>query len=275
MNARLGRRLGVLTAWVFLGGSSVLGGEASAIRVQAEGSAAVITGPEGFGEWYLHFPETMLLEGPPQGKAEKMTKTVADDGTISLEGKMEGPMAHWIRITYKPGRSTIDVTLEVKNLSGKAWRYGGEAMACLQPFKAPGFEDDRGRRTLVEYQGKLQSIAAIAASLNREVGPTDTVSCPVQGEEMAPQQAQYHAGSWTLDCEPIARVSKDGSRLVGVAWDRVHRVSMNFTHSCIHSNPRVTALEPGASCRRTGRIYFLAGSPDDFRKRYREDFPRK
>lgn len=275
MNVRFARCVGVLTAWTFLVGSSVLGEKASTVGIQAEGSAARISGPEGFGQWFLHFPETMLLEGPPQGKAEKMTKTVADDGTIVLEGRMEGPVAHSIRITYKPGRTTIDLTLEVKNLSEKAWRYGGEAMACLRPIKNPAFDGDCGRRTLVEYQGKLQSIAAIAAGLNKEVGPGTTVSCPVQGEEMAPQQAQYHAGSWTLDCGPIVRVSKDGSRLVGVAWDRVHRVSMNFTHSCIHSNPRVTALEPGASCRRTGRIYFLAGSPDDFRKRYREDFPRK
>ena len=50
---------------------------------------------------------------------------------------------------------------------------------------------------------------------------------------------------------------------------------MNFTYSCVHSNPRVTALGPGESCKRVGRIYFLQCGVDDFRRRYGKDFARK
>jgi hypothetical protein len=96
----------------------------------------MISVPGGFGEWFLHFPETMLLEGPPQGKA-KMTRTVLHDGTIVLAGRMEGRFAHAIGITYKPGKDCIDLGLTVTNLSKEAWRYGGEAMACLRLGSGP------------------------------------------------------------------------------------------------------------------------------------------
>ena len=148
-------------------------------------------------------------------------------------------------------------------------------MACLRPLDSPDLAGEVGKRTLVFYEGKLESVAGIGDHLGRRVGPTTTVSCPVHGEQMAPHQVQYHSKSWTLDDGVILRHSPDKTRLVAFAWDRVHRVSMNFTHSCMHSNPRVTDLEPGASCRRTGRIYFLTASAEEFWDRYAKDFPKK
>ncbi len=265
----------VVAALVLFCGEASMGAEAKRIEVRpgGDGSGVRITAPAGFGKWFLHFPETMLLEGPGRGKA-KMSETVRDDGTIVLEGRMAGEFAHAIRITYKPGKEAIDLTLEVTNLSKNKWPFGGEAMACLRPLESPDLVGEVGTRTLIFHGGKLQSVASIGEQLKRRIGPGTTVSCPVRGEEMAPYQAERHDKRWSVDDGVILRRSRDGARLVAFAWDRVHRVSMNFTHSCLHSNPRVTALAPGASCRRTGRIYFLTSSVEDLWKRYREDFKK-
>lgn len=261
--------LGVFGGHAMSGQSDVI-----AVRPNGGGSSVTLDAPQGFGQWFIHFPENMLLEGPGRGKA-KMSKTVRDDGTIVLAGTMAGEFAHDIRITYKPAKSTIYLTLEVTNRSKKRWDYGGEAMACLRPLKSPGLEGETGARTMVYYQGKLVTVRALGEQTGYTVGPTTTVSHPVRGEKMAPHQAQYHKGRVPLDDGVILRRSPDGTRVVAFAWDRVHRVSMNFTHSCMHSNPRVTALAPGESCHRTGRIYFLECSVADFWPRYRKDFPPK
>ena len=78
------------------------------VKPDGHGSSVPMDVPGGFGKWFLHFPENMLLDGPGRGKA-KMTKSVGDDGTIVVEGKMDGEFAHAIRITYKPGTETIDL----------------------------------------------------------------------------------------------------------------------------------------------------------------------
>jgi hypothetical protein len=241
------------------------------VRPEGDGSGVTITAPSGLGEWYLHFPETMLLEGPPQGKA-KLTKTVAEDGTIMLAGRMEGEFAHDIRITYKPGKDSVDLTLEVTNRSKRAWRYGGEAMACLRPLKSPDLMEQTGERTLVLCQGKPQSVAAIGKRLGMAIGPQTTVSCPVRGEDMAPYQLERHDKRWTVDAGVIGRPTTDNKRVVAFAWDRAHRVSMNFIYACMHANPRILPLAPGESCRRSGRIYFMTGGVEDFWKRYGKDF---
>ena len=82
------------------------------VKPDGHGSGVPMDVPGGFGKWFLHFPENMLLDGPGRGKA-KMTTSVGDDGTTVVEGKMDGEFAHAIRITYKPGTETIDLTLEV------------------------------------------------------------------------------------------------------------------------------------------------------------------
>lgn len=88
------------------------------------GSSVQIVVPRGFGIWNLNFPENMLLDGPGRGTAA-MTWRTQEDGTIVVEGRMEGEYAHSIRITYTPVRETVNITLEVVNLSGKTWEYGG------------------------------------------------------------------------------------------------------------------------------------------------------
>jgi len=238
-----------------------------------DGSGVTIRVPRGFGAWYLHFPETMLLEGPAQGKAE-MTKT-EKDGAIILSGKMEGEFAHSIQITYRPGEDVIDVGLEVSNLSQAKWPDGGEAMACLRPVESPEFSEEDGRRTFVFFRGELRPVADVMTEFGKALGPTTTVSLMVKGERMAPFQAQRHDARMTMDDGLILRASVDNKRVAAFAWDRVHRVSMNFTYSCMHSNPRITDLAPGAKDVRRGRIYFLDGSTEDFLKRYRQDFGRK
>ena len=85
-------------------GSVSRAGEKDTIAVRPSGGSGVtIDAPAGFGKWHLTFPENMLLEGPGRGTA-KMSSSVADDGTLVFEGRMEGEFAHAIRITYKPGK---------------------------------------------------------------------------------------------------------------------------------------------------------------------------
>jgi hypothetical protein len=250
------------------------GQESIRVTPKGNGTSVTIHVPRGFGVWHLHFPENMLLDGPGRGKAA-MTWQTQEDGTIVLSGKMDGEFAHSIRITYKPGKDIVDLGLEVVNLSGKKWAYGGEAMACLRPLKCDEFMGSEGRRTFVSFDGKPASVADLAPKLKRTIGPKTTVSLMVKGEQMAPYQAERHNAHVIVDDGLIFRQLPDKNRIVAFAWDRVHRVSMNFTYSCMHSNPRVTELAPGEKVMRRGRAYFLQCGLAEFMERYRNDFGAK
>ena len=240
------------------------------VRPRGNGTSVSIVAPPGFGTWHLTFPENMLLEGPGRGRT-KATWQTEPDGAVAVRGKMDGDFAHSILIQYKPSADVIDLRLEVLNLSAKKWEYGGEAMACLRPIKSPAFVGEVGKRTLVRFGGSFQTVAALGERFGRRVGTKTTVSCMVKGEDMAPYQAKRHDPRMTMDNGIILRHSPDGTKLVAFAWDRTHRVSMNFTYSCMHSNPRVTGLAPGEKVVRVGKIYFLHSTVEEFCQRYARD----
>lgn len=240
----------------------------------AHGEFVRLKGPRGFGPWQLHFPENMILDRTPgHGRAE-MTWETAGDGTVVLNGRMAGEFAHAIEIVYRSGTDVIDLELAVTNHSEKKWKCGGEAMACLSPAESENaeFSGSEGRRTFVAFQGRLQPVANVMERFGREITPTTTVSLMVSGEQMVPQCAAQHDPEIAAEERMILRQSRDGKRLVAFAWDRVHRISMNFTYSCIHSNPKITGLAPGEREVRCGKIYFLECKPDEFLERYIMDF---
>ena len=76
-----------------------------------------------------------------------------------------------------------------------------------------------------------------------------------------------------LDSGFVALQSTDGVRVVACICDRTHRVSMNPSiYSCIHSNPKISGLAPGAKEQRRMTIYFLEASLEDLWTRAQDDF---
>ena len=94
----------------------------------------------------------------------------------------------------------------------------------------------------------------------------------VHNEKMAPSLRAHHDKRVILDDGLLIRRLPDKKRIIAFGWDRVHRVSMHYTYSCMHSNARITDLKPGQTETRRGKIYLVGGSVEDVAKRYRKEF---
>jgi hypothetical protein len=247
--------------------------EEQAIKVWSHGNFVQIKGPPGFGSWTLNLPEKMGLDFqmcPAGKKAHKSTP----EGILTVEYTQKGSVyPHDFKATYSVEKDVVRIETEVGNLSGKAWKVGGEIMACLrskrcEEFKAPGDMS----KTFGVYKGRLESITNVAKDAwgGRMPGMPSLL---VRGAEET--VANFKKGGAVFDDGPIIFVSTSGKRLVAFAWDDVRRVSMNHAYPCIHSNPRVTGLKVNERETRVGRIYFLEGTIEDFAKRYKADFGRE
>ena len=228
-----------------------------------DGQKVEITGPEGFGRWYLRLPEMVMLDGPSYD-VSIVGCELGSDGSVTVSGRCPSQDCDAIyrttfEILYRPYAEWIDITMTVTNSGTAKWTSGGEVMACLQPTESnKQFADRDGSHTHVRYKGDFRRISQFPDLEGEEFVPGEMFSYRVQGEEMHSSRAQNHQHMQVLDSGVIMRTSHDGIRTVAFYWDRVHRVSGNSAISCIHSNPRVTELRPGQCETRSGRIYFLS-----------------
>jgi len=70
----------------------------------------------------------------------------------------------------------------------------------------------------------------------------------------------------------IGCYSKDGERLMAMAWDKTHELFQGVI-VCIHNDPHVGGLKPGETKTLRGKVYLLKNDPPALLKRYRRDFP--
>ena len=235
------------------------------IRIEPvdSGQKVQITGPEGFGKWYLRLPETMMLDGPSYD-VSIVGCELGSDGSLTVSGRCPSQDCDAVyrtsfEILYRPCGERIDIAVTVTNSGTAKWTSGGEVMACLQPTESnEEFADRDGSHTHVLYEGDFRRISQFPDLEGEEFVPGAMFSYRVQGEEMHPDRAQNHQHMQVLDSGVIMRTSHDGTRIVAFYWDRVHRVSGNGAISCIHSNPRITDLPPDQTETRRGSIYFVS-----------------
>ncbi len=227
------------------------------------GQKVKISGPEGFGRWYLRLPEVIMLDGPSYDVSIERYEPNSD-GTVGVSGRCpahdsDALYCATFAILYRPCAERIDITVTVTNQGPAKWTAGGEVMACLQPAENnKEFADPDGGYTHVLYNGEFRRISQFPDLQGKAFVPGEMFSYRVQGEEMHPDRARKHQHMQVLDSGVIMRTSHDGTRIIAFYWDRVHRVSGNSAISCIHSNPRITDLSPNQTETRRGSIYFIS-----------------
>jgi hypothetical protein len=69
----------------------------------------------------------------------------------------------------------------------------------------------------------------------------------------------------------IGCVSADGRWLLATAWDSTQELFQGVI-VCLHADPRLGGLEPGARKKLRGKVYFLPNEPGTLLERYRRDF---
>jgi hypothetical protein len=70
----------------------------------------------------------------------------------------------------------------------------------------------------------------------------------------------------------IGCFSRDDRWLLATASDRTHEL-FEGVYVCLHSDPRIEGLAPGASKRVRSKIYLLPNKPKALLRRYQKDFP--
>lgn len=83
-------------------------------------------------------------------------------------------------------------------------------------------------------------------------------------------------GPETFDPPLIALASRDGRRILALAFERAIWASSNTgdERACFHLFPWFGRIEPGASVTVRGRLYVMRGGPQDAIQRFRKDFPK-
>jgi len=69
----------------------------------------------------------------------------------------------------------------------------------------------------------------------------------------------------------IGCVSGDGKFLLATASDKTQEL-FEGVFVCLHSDPRIGGLAPGATKKIHAKIYLLRNNPEELLRRYRQDF---
>jgi hypothetical protein len=88
--------------------------------------------------------------------------------------------------------------------------------------------------------------------------------------------------SWFINAERkfdvplLVATSRDGKQSLGFAIDSTVQASSNCGdgRACLHMVPSFGDVAPGKSVKVSGRIYWIAGTPEDVLARFRADFPK-
>jgi hypothetical protein len=154
----------------------------------------------------------------------------------------------------------LDLSLRFTNRSQEVYREGWVNL-CMRTCNAPGFDDAELSRTFLRFDGRWTPL--------RETTPGEPQ--PAHRIYLVRDEVPYYQeslGAWPhavpsqrADHPLIALVSADGRRTVGMA----SRPSVGFVSNldrdmrCLHSNPLLGDVPPGATVEMKALVLFLNG----------------
>jgi hypothetical protein len=199
------------------------------------------------------------------------------DGSLTLRGVRPPPYPAEYRFVLRPGANVVNIRATIQNTGDEAWSPVARSILCLQFTKANRFMDRDLSQTLFRSNGEF--IAVKDTDFVRETGDKSPHCAHLLRQDdlsrFSGDAAVHFADRELSDCSLIVRSSTDSQRHVAVAWENALHVSYNLNRelNCIHSNPRIGALEPGESIALRGKIYLFTGTREELYRRYLEDFP--
>lgn len=217
----------------------------------------------GRRRWMLRMPEYMHRDGTtgknrtPYGvRWEGLDSGAQLRFCLGLSEKRKAELGLDFRGTVTAAVDEITFELTVTNPGEQRWQRMPMMLFCLQCNRAPGFLDYEAERTYVRQGGRWVTMNEV-----------------VNGEFQGHRMCGVGVGR-DLSERIAARVSEDGTYVLGIATDIAASLSFNFQDriACLHSNPEWGLLEPGAEASARGKVYLLKGGLDDLWDRYRQDF---
>ena len=195
-------------------------------------------------------------------------------GILQYEHEEEGLSC---RVDVEAKQDEVAVQISIRNRGDRAWK-GANVNPCLQLWDAPDLgRDNDMARTYVVHGGRIKSLQEInpdAGSLSIKTFYS-LKGMPPEASWARAQPPGRKVSKEAVDCGLIMTASRDGSVTAGTGWrPPVHFVFNNTDRAfqCIHAVPFLGDIAAGQERNVRGRIYILAGSPQDCFARYQADF---
>jgi len=236
------------------------------------------------GEWVLRAPETV---GSNRGllfidhRRDDMLPAAwplrplrwTRNRDRSLEYECELDIGVVLRVCIAPEGPHVAVESVVIN-AGAADLENLGTQFCLVQSGIPAFADPGAQRTFICSGGKFVPLG------NTRPGPApgcNPMLIVTNTWDLEPWDSWEPGRSWFAECQAdvplIATVSREGNRLVAMAFDNAYKIMTNCDIPCIHADPKFPDCPAGATARIRGRIYFIEGSLADALRRFKQDFP--
>ena len=163
------------------------------------------------------------------------------------------------------GKDTVDIKAHIMNTFDKPWPRVDYWMFDVTCGAAEKFHDPNGQRTFIHRDGKFVTLNQIEGDAFE---PRQTGSFMIN----PPEDHQHY--NRRADAKLMAKVSKDGKWILGIASNRANGMSYNLHEptSCIHQNITWGKLKVREEQKFKCRIYLFKGTLDELYDRYMKDF---
>jgi len=233
--------------------------------------------PEHVGPWGEDFPRVdkgFITHYQEQNPWEK-TK---DNGLKKICGK-EGVGS--CQIYVRAEQDFVEAKLVIQNESKQVWK-SAIVMICCHFKEASGFFNGNIEQTMerswISIAGRKTRI--IDTDRKKSLDQCMPIYFHKKLNEIPQIEKHDLRYGWSLsshrpDKPLIAMESIDKKWVLGTCFKEGNRILFNTKvphHGCIHSDPIIEKLEPGAIIEIKGRIYFLKGTIEEMFERFEQDY---
>ena len=240
---------------------------------------------ESEGEWVLRAPETLgsnrgLLfidhERPDMVPVTWPRDRLAwvSDPTGSLGFEMELDMGIALLVRIVPGKDDMSIEAALVNSTGDPLSNMGFQF-CLLHTEVPEFVDRKAERTFVLMNDEFVPLGSTKPGPTEGENPFFIITNTWDLDPWAPWEPgrSWFTEEGQADAPLIATVSKDGKRIVALAFDNAYKIMTNCELPCIHADPALPDCEDLGIVRIRGKMYFVEGTLQDVLERFHKDFP--
>jgi len=199
----------------------------------------------------------------------------------SPDWKIEEKSAHWsteiqgkarMKSEVQFGQEKITTRVSLTNLSKESWE-NTNAFTCFAFYAAPTFDDPELTRTYFPVNDKWKSVSVLFSEHNPGDGPY-TFFPVVGGPQLSDlwlgrKIPQHHPQTVSRGCACV--VSKDGKWIAGMSTRTPAYAFHNRRERCVHADPLLGTVAPGATIEGTSEIHIFRGSLADFMNRCRKE----
>ncbi len=219
----------------------------------------------------VEIPELLSVEG--QAFRYAPLYGVPPEAELGPHGYRTEVPGAGVEVDWTLGDREASMRLAVTNRGAQAVR-DVHGHVCLQLFGAQDFSTSR-RRVWIFREGtplefsSLREIDGYPAWRVR-VAKEETGDAPAEPAGVRAERAIGSVSSVVADDGVIVVSSRDGRWSLGTLWEDAEDLFHNPQLRCIHSNPFIPEIAPGATAMRRGWIVLVEGGPLEARRKLLE-----